>query len=77
MHDGKHRKAVCPICNKDNTHKRKRAPGSHYCSTCKVAFRDPLIIKPNVPDKDNAPVDPELNDYLECLDGCRTCRRGG
>ena len=30
-------KTVCPMCKKNNTHKRKHAPG-YYCYSCKVAF---------------------------------------
>ena len=40
-------KAVCPMCKKNNTHKRKNAYG-WYCHICNVAFRDPLIIEANV-----------------------------
>ena len=35
------KKAICPMCKLNRTHKRKRAPG-YYCLVCKIAFRDPL-----------------------------------
>jgi len=47
MQDNNHKKAVCPMCKNNNTKNRKHAPG-HYGFSCKVTFRDPLIIQPNV-----------------------------
>jgi hypothetical protein len=44
MQDIKPKKAACPMCKSTKVHKRKKAPG-FYCFSCKVAFRDPLIIE--------------------------------